>query len=171
MKLSELPQSYRASAAFAQRSITDYNSERPKTRKLVLWAFFDLIWYVEREHYVMASKSRETTFGDFRFCSVTLTPEDKSGYETWAAKHGADLLTVLAQCSMEGWKTSVTWDSENECFIGSLTCRSEGHKNENVVVVSRSDDLLEALALSLYKITDMYKGKKLPTDKIKNNWG
>jgi len=119
----------------------------------------------------MAKAGKESNYGDFKFCSVTLTADDKDNYEAWAEKNGQNLLEILANCSVEGWKTSVTWDSENECFIGSLTCRSEGHKNENVVVVSRSDNLLEALALTLYKITDLYKGKKLPTDKLKNNWG
>ena len=171
MNAQNVPAPYRHQAKDTQRLIDLYRVNHAKTPKGVLWCLQDLLHLVEREHYVMAKQSHESTFGDFRFCSVVLTAEDKIDYEVWAEKHGKDLLSVLAQCVAEGWKTSITWDNDNECFIGSLTCRAEGHKNENVVVSSRSDDMLEAIAISLYKITALYVGKKLPTEKLKNNWG
>lgn len=169
--LKELSFRTQASCIAAQRSIDEARERNKKPSKREIWYFTNFIRDLHEELYIMAKQGRESNFGDFKFCSVTLTADDKIAYDTWAEKHGNDLLSVLAQCTVEGWKTSLTWDGENECFIGSLTCRSEGHKNENVVVVSRSDDMLEALAITLYKITELYRGKKLPTDKIKNNWG
>lgn len=153
------------------RAMRDYSPEKPKTRELVLRAFFHFMNFYEEEYGMAKSNGENTAFGNFKFASVTLTSDDKASYETWAAKIGTNLLSEVAELVSEGWKTSITWDNDNDCFIASLTCRAEKHKNENVVVVSRSDDMLEALALGIYKITVLFKGKALPTEKIKQNWG
>lgn len=117
------------------------------------------------------AKNNGTTFGNFKFAAVKLTDKDKADFDAWATKEADHALQLLAELTLESWKTSFSWDDANDCFIASSTCRAEKHKNEGVVVTSRSDMLLEALAMNYYKIEVLHKGKKLPTEVIKENWG
>jgi hypothetical protein len=70
-----------------------------------------------------------------------------------------------------GWKTSFSFDAENDCYIASCTQRDEDDINHNICVTSRSDNPFEALWLCYYKITVIADSKRLPTERADDNWG
>lgn len=168
---NELPEHIRFLGRALVYAVKNIDHKKPATRKRVCEAFFHFERNYRSEYKRMAGKEGKGAFGDFKFAAITLTVEDKANFEAWATKAAPTMLDQLAELVMEGWKTSVTWDSENDCFIASATCRTEKHKNENIVVTSRSDVFLEAFALTFWKISVLFKGKALPTEKVKQNWG
>lgn len=129
------------------------------------------VYAAEGFNVAKGKSSGRTQFGDFKFASITLTDADKAKFTEWYEKSERDVFVLLAELLVEDWKASVTWDGDNDCFIASLTCRAANNVNENVVVTSRSDDSIEAVMLSIYKIRVLYSNKALPTERAKNNWG
>lgn len=126
----------------------------------------------ENRGYDMAKKkAAQQPFGDIRFCTIQLDTEGKVLAKQWITANNKDLDTYFDTLIRDGWKTSLTFDEYNDCFIASSTQRDEDDRNHNVCLTSRSDNMYEAIMLNVYKLYIMYEGKKLPTEKQSNNWG
>lgn len=124
------------------------------------------------EELIMPRK-QQSKMSDFStmFCTISLDTEQKKQAREWLTKNQSDLDTFFNDLIRDDWKTSISFDSYNDCFIAASTQRNEDSKNHNVCVTSRSDNLYEAIMLNYYKIYILFDGKKLPVEKEKQNWG
>jgi hypothetical protein len=105
------------------------------------------------------------------FAALKLNAEQKKAFQGWVKEQQAHEIDPLFELVPNGWKLSVSFDAENDCYIVSLTQRDEDDINHNICVVSRSGDPYEALWIGFYKISVMADGKKLPTEAVDDNWG
>jgi hypothetical protein len=110
-------------------------------------------------------------FGDIKFAAIKLETEGKDEFANWYKSTDNAKPEDIGELLVMGWKCSVTWDGNNDCFIASYTQRDEDDRNYNVCVTSRSDDITEALFLGVFKIAVMFADKKIPTEQVKDNWG
>lgn len=109
--------------------------------------------------------------GSTKFCAISLDTAGKDAARKWLSLHGKDIDDLATLMVRDGWKTSFTWDDDNDCFIAAATMRTEGDRNYDVCVSSRSDIMWDALMLNYYKIYVLYKDQALPTERAKNAWG
>lgn len=117
------------------------------------------------------SSGRSNSAFTTKFAPVRLQAEDKKSFEAWLSANEKDFDTFFTNTVVDGWKTSFTWDSENDCFIASCTMRDEDDKNYDVCVTSRAGNAFQAFMMTYYKIYEMFAEKKIPTEKVENNWG
>lgn len=136
---------------------------------LIKEATHDLERYFEM---ATRGKSRSNSSGfSTKFSTIALDSEQKEILKGWLKANSADLDEYFHHMVKDGWKTSVTWDDTNDCFIASATQRFDDDKNYDTCVTSRSDNLYEAILITYYKIFILFDGKKLPTEPTKQNWG
>jgi|SRR5215471_17617782 len=115
--------------------------------------------------------SKNFSPGEFVFVDVRLSKSDQADFLDWCLKDAKDNLQVVAQLIGEGFKTSLSWDVENVCFIASCTCRVENDPRYNHCVTSRSDDWMEAILLNSYKIHKLMTTDDWLSPRAGNNWG
>jgi hypothetical protein len=116
-------------------------------------------------------KSQPNTYTTPLFAAVRLNSQDKAAAKRWITENFADLETYVVRALIDIWKISFSYDEGNDCYIASFTSRDEKNENYNICVVSRSDNPLEAILISYYKIYIMFDGHKLPTEHESDNWG
>lgn len=109
--------------------------------------------------------------GTTKFCAISLDTEGKEKARAWLEKNGKDIDTLATDMVRDGWKTTFTWDADNDCFIASATQRDEDHRNYDICVTSRAGTMWDALMLNYYKIYVLYKNQSLPTERAKNSFG
>lgn len=143
------------------------------------FARFDL-WRVNRQLDFMERRidmaqgktSKKPLFGnDVTFVTVRLDKDQAVAFTTWQNTKGIDFELELGDFMSRGWKTSITWDNGNDCYIVSSTCKDDRNVNHNLCITSRSTNWYEAMLLNVYKVTVMFKNGKLPTEQTENNWG
>lgn len=117
------------------------------------------------------NKKNQSNNYDVSFCTISLDTEGKELARGWLKANEKDLDQFFADLIRDDWKTSISFDSYNDCFIAASTQRDDDNKNHNVCVTSRSDNLFEAIMLNYYKINILFEGRKLPVEKEKMNWG
>lgn len=105
------------------------------------------------------------------FVNINLSKAEKTQFKAWYAENQSELPRLLSVFIAAGYKTSIKWDNENECFIATATCIDESLENSGKALSSRSDDWVEALALNLFK-TDVISDKGVWEASGKgNSWG
>jgi hypothetical protein len=120
---------------------------------------------------IVAKKAKTQSMFSTKFAAITLSKDEKAVAKSWVDMHIADCETYWVNLGVNGWKQSSTYDSENDCWIVSMTQRDETHMNYDVCVTSRADNPIEALMLTIYKVEVLYCGVKLPTERETENWG
>lgn len=123
------------------------------------------------EEFIMPKVKKQNNFGSTKFCAISLDTAQKDIARKWLEKNGKELDTFASIMVRDGWKASFSWDSYNDCFIASSTCRDEADTNYDVCCTSRSDNMWDAMLLNYYKIYVLYKDQTLPTERAKENWG
>lgn len=116
-------------------------------------------------------KEDRVKFGDYKLVNRKLTDEEKVQFEVWYKEAGDTVFDLIGSLCFDTWKCSLSWDNENDCYIHSATQVHSKHKNAGITVTSRSDVWIEAMALTSYKINVIWKGKKIPVETVKENWG
>ena len=109
-------------------------------------------------------------FQDFTFASYTLSKSEKDSFNKWWETHSADVGIYLSEIVNSGYKQSASWDNANDCYIVSFTCLDERSQNYCVILSSRSDDLIEAIGLNIYKHVVLFAESGYPV-KTSNSWG
>lgn len=117
-------------------------------------------------------KPTKQHFGnEITFVTIRLDKEQAAAFGVWQNTKSVDFELELADFMSKGWKTSITWDGNNDCYIVSSTCKDDRNVNLNTCVTSRSTSWYEAMLLNVYKVVILYKNGKLPTETTENNWG
>lgn len=107
----------------------------------------------------MASKSKspanQNNFGNMTFINYRLNKEERDGFSKWLQKTAGDLDAELAKTMLDGNKISCSYDSEHECWVGTLTCRDEKSINHNCCITSRADNWPDSLFMCVYKAYEL----------------
>lgn len=143
------------------------------------FARFDL-WRVNRQlshmeqWLTMANQKRNNkpSFGaEITFVTLKLDKEQAAQFQSWQNDKKTDLELEVADFMSKGWKTSITWDMNNDCFIVASTMKTDPSPNLNVCVTSRSTLWYEALCMNVFKVMVLHKGAALPVNTGSDNWG
>lgn len=101
-----------------------------------------------QEVFDMAAKKgskNRTPFGNVEFINFKFDRETKEKFEQWYASKGNTVIQGIFETIQAEYKLSVSYDSQNECFIASMTGK-EDSLNPNKCIVIRSSEWMRALA-------------------------
>lgn len=150
-------------------------SRRNKSRDAQRIAAYKFTTYTTHmELLYMPKKSARKTdqsFADYWFVNCRLDGQGKEAFTKWMNENTEDFDVLWGTCLQYGWKQTLTFDSDNDCFIASLTCRKEDSDNYGAVITSRSGYAYEALMLSLYKLFVIFRDTKITKTNTGDNWG
>lgn len=119
----------------------------------------------------LATRNASQNSWQTEFVDLKLLRDEKKGFTEWASKVSDQSSELFGVMVSDGWKTSVTWDAKNACFIVSSTMRDEDDINYQVTVTSRSQEWFEGIMLNVYKLTVLHKGKDLRKAGGDDSWG
>lgn len=153
------------------RDFTPHSTKSVRTRLAIHYSNEANIKVTLMEELIMGKKTSPVSQFTTKFCAISLDTPAKAEAKKWLEKNGRDLDTYAVQMVRDGWKSSFSWDEYNDCFIASATMRESGHKNFDVCVTSRSDNMWDAMLLNYYKIYVLFTDQPLPTERPKDNWG
>lgn len=105
------------------------------------------------------------------FANVHLSAEDKAAFQKWWAHDEIDVTEQLSVCVSAGQKVTLSYSSEKNMYICSITCRVEGHVNENWCVTSRAGTFEQVIAVALFKYFVILDGVVLSTYAAEEEWG
>jgi hypothetical protein len=125
------------------------------------------------EDTIMPKKSKTDRWSlpDIQFAQIALDEGQKGEFYEWIKGRDKQLFGLLTDLAGDSWKASFSEDATNACYIASHTQQDEDSKNYHVCVTSRAETIEEALFLQIYKLTVLYAGEKIPTERKVNNWG
>jgi hypothetical protein len=107
----------------------------------------------------------------FVFCEVAMTESDAKNFEVWNAENSKDMFPRMEECALNGYKLSLVWDMQNECYIATYSCQDDASPNYRSSVSSRSDDAIEAICLLHYKVYIKLDGLNWRERPTRTNWG
>jgi len=114
---------------------------------------------------------RGTKYG-VDFVPMRLSLDQKAGFEAWAKDNISDLGDYLTHLVSSSYKLSLNLDPNNDCYIVAITGTDENKLNRGLCITSRSDDLLEAIMMTVYKIVVIYdNGEWDRPDNMGQDWG
>lgn len=85
------------------------------------------------------------------FVNVRLTKDDKKKLAAFTEQIAPDLAEHLINFVGSGFKLSINLDSQNDCYIVAATGTQNARVNKGLCMTSRSEDLFEAIYMTLYK--------------------
>lgn len=96
---------------------------------------------------------RSASFAQIEFVQISLDKDAEKAFHKWKTDHEQTCVSDLGNFIAEEMKLGITWDTSNNCFIASATCKDAKSPNLDRCVTARSDDWLEALMLLVFKHT------------------
>lgn len=108
---------------------------------------------------------------NIQFCNINLSAAEKKQFKSWFNEHQSEIPTYAAAMTAQGYKLSIKWDNEHECFIATITCTDESMTNGGKALSSRSSDWLEAIALNIFKTDVIAEDGVWESSQSGNNWG
>lgn len=85
------------------------------------------------------------------FVNIRLTEEDKTDFRTWQRSDRQPTGDLLDGCLRDGLQVSFSYDSENWCYIVTLTGCGWTGSGLRCAMTTRGDSFSDALDLALYK--------------------
>lgn len=107
----------------------------------------------------------------YEFVNMSLNEAQKDQFHAWykdAGSHAYDELDALLPA---GYKVSLSHDENNSCVIATLTCKEPTDPNYGYCLTSRGPDMWTALALCVFKTTELCTDYEWPKDKRQSNFG
>lgn len=120
-----------------------------------------------RSFYIMAKKS----YG-IEWVTLRLGKSDKKAFDAWMDENLDDLDTLEQTLLESGYKVARSFDMTADCFIVTVTGKADTPLNGGKGYTSRSDSLIEAVGMALYKHWGLANGgdwSKL--DMGNDSWG
>lgn len=118
-----------------------------------------------------SSKASNRSFTEISFVNIKITGKHKDAFSTWKEAKPQDVALDVASFMSNGHKTSITWDTSNNCWIVSATCKEDTSPNVNCCLSSRSDDWYEAMCMNVYKHKFIAKEGSWKDQEDDSNWG
>lgn len=98
-----------------------------------------------------STKRNLPSFSPVTFVALSIPPDRREECKTWCMDNAEEIPTLMLTYTTDGYKFSLKWDDENNCFIASFTGAVEGHPNYQKCLSSRAGDWIEAILLSMWK--------------------
>lgn len=166
-----------------QKLLIEYWHIIHEFRRTKKGAFWQQEWLIAERPYIqrilvalqgeftdIMAKSSKFDSG-YEFINLRIDSETKADFDKWARQHAEDYSVTLFDLLAAGWKHSLSYDADNQCFIASMTCNAEGNKYYRKVFTGRADVPDEAILLVLYKVSVVAPKTDLTAVKSLNNWG
>lgn len=103
---------------------------------------------------VIMARFRGTTM-----VNVSLTEKDKGKFQSWVSDLDFKLEDLLSEFGSRGYKLGISWIDRQNAWCVSVTGSENAKLNSGFTMSSWSDDVLEAILMSLYKITVVCENK------------
>lgn len=134
---------------------------------------FGLLTHYESWVHKMANKKQSSggNWNNTEFINLSLSEPQRKDFKNWYATEGERITDHIGQAMVDDYRLSCNWDDNNQCFIATLTGKPDQRHNASKALSSRSDDWLEAMALSMFKHLVIFKGATWSGESTKNNWG
>lgn len=107
---------------------------------------------------------------DWQILSTKLTEKQKKEFLSWAEKNSDDLDSIVDSQLAGDHKISISWVDSSNAYCVSLSGK-EDSKNHKKTITSWSDDVLEALAMSAYKVTVVFGNGEWHDTVENSSWG
>jgi hypothetical protein len=117
------------------------------------------------------NKAQQWRNDSVEFVNIRLTVKQKETFKAWFLENESELPNLLAVFLTAGYKLSLKFDSEHNCYIASATCFDDSMENHNKCLSSRSQDWLEAMALNLYKTDVLSEDGVWESSAVGSDWG
>lgn len=86
-----------------------------------------------------------------QFINLKIAGKHKDGFTSWMQRKESDIALDVVSFMSNGHKTSISWDTNNNVWIVSATCKDESSPNVNCCLTSRSNEWWEAMCMNVYK--------------------
>lgn len=107
----------------------------------------------------------------FEFINFTLPKADEKAMKAWVDSGKLTGEKALEEIVLLGYKVSCVVDTENECFVVTVIGTPQTPNNQKGLS-SRSDSIMQACLIALYKITNVFEGGAWSNPhKNPMNWG
>lgn len=111
-------------------------------------------------------------FKNISFVTIRLGKSDKKDFTRWATEHIDDREELTQHLLDAGYKMSMSYDFEGNCYIVAVTGKENTADNANKCFTSRSSELDEAIMLTLYKHWGLAEGGSWDNiSTAQDNWG
>lgn len=105
------------------------------------------------------------------FVNINLSKAEKTQFKSWFSEHEVEIPRLVTVFVAAGYKLSLKWDNENDCFIATSTCNDETMENGGKALSSRSDNWVEAIALNIFKTDVLSENGIWESSGKGNSWG
>ena len=95
---------------------------------------------------------------NLRWVNYKLNSTELTQFDAWNFTL-EDAIVETSNLVSQGYRVSCSWDAHSSAFQVSIIAPSSGNPNSGLALSSRSTDLGDALALSLYKHAKVFQGK------------
>lgn len=117
----------------------------------------------------MAKNSK--SYGDWQFVNINLSTADQKHFAEWFNDNETGLLSMLSEVNADGYKVSISYDFDNECYICALSGTKNTNDNNGCTITARSAEWIEAIGLALYKHVVMCNTGQWADYAKPANWG
>ena len=118
-----------------------------------------------------SSRPNTNNWAETIFVNIKLTGKGKDQFTDWMNRKEPEIALDVAQFMSNGHKTSITWDSTNNCWIVSSTCKIQGSVNENHCMTSRSQEWYEAMCMNVFKSAVLCNNGAWSEQQESSDWG
>lgn len=109
----------------------------------------------------MATKNpgkKRTPFGNVEFINFKFDKETKAKFDEWYNSKGNTVLQAIFETLQADNKLSVSYDVDNECFIGAMTGKDDS-LNKHKCITIRSAEWMRAMAAVAFIHTVLFDGE------------
>jgi len=87
------------------------------------------------------------------FVNVPLEADEKTHFKVWMTENETEIVEEVASTHLAGFKLSTVWDTENDCYIATLTGKGvkQHHPDRQYALSARGNDWWTAICLVIYK--------------------
>lgn len=132
-------------------------------------------WIQTMEGFIMPGKAKKTGLQKngftTTFVNYKLSSSEKADFIKWLSRKDGETQVDFQDAMSKGHKFSISENSEQGFFLGSMTCRDDASINYDMCITSRSPDWWEALMLCVYKAQQMGYDAPWSDQGDSNDWG
>jgi len=103
-------------------------------------------------------KKNRSNFGDVEFVNFKFDKDTKAQFQAWFETKGNTVIEAIFNTLQADNKMSVSYDNQNDCFIGSMTGK-DGSLNPKKCLTIRSSEWFKAMAACAYVHTIIFDGE------------
>lgn len=105
------------------------------------------------------------------FVRCELTPEERDHFTGWLHESQDDMVELLTNALLTGYKLSVVFDSDNDTWIATLSGTKYTAYNDKSSISSRHGSFDDAIMLMLYKHLVLGEGGQWRDGSQGGQWG